>query len=475
MNMKMKYLVLVFSALAFGTTSVGGQPTSAPAAAAATNAVGAKIKFATPLHDFGRAKAGDLVKYTYIFTNAGDQLLILTNVQPQCGCTTAGEWTRQVEPGKTGYIPIQFNSANYNGPVFKQVTVTCNNQGQPTMVLQLKGTVYKPFEINPPYPVLNIPPDAETASVVVNITNNTEEALSLSGPEINNHAFAAELKTIESGKGYQLIISVVPPLKPGITPGQISLKTSWTNPPVLTVSVSANVQPAIDVKPPRITLPPGPLASAQTLSVTLQNISTNPVVLSEPAVNAPGVETHIKEMASNRTFTAFVEFPQGFEIPPGSAVGVDRQVEQPKNSGGQRADHPSAPPGYAGAARCDPGCGCPAQLAAVAARATRAQVKAVLLEGLLVAVMGAALAFAANRLSPYRLELTRDYSPRTKPDFAVTSGGNQRGGRCRRKDQFARGTPVRAPAGGGPATGRQQPSHAALPRPPARRGLGGFY
>lgn len=333
MNMMMKNLVLAISALAFGTASVGGQPTSAPApiAATATNAVGAKIKFATPVHEFGRARSGELVKYTYIFTNTGNQLLILTNVQPQCGCTTAGEWTRQVEPGKTGSIPIQFNSANYNGPVTKQVTVTCNDKSQSTLFLQLKGTVYRPFEINPPYPVLNIPPDTDTASVVVSITNNTDEALSLSEPQINNQAFAAELKTIQSGKGYHLIVSAVPPLKPGVTQGQISLKTSWTNPPVLNVSVSVNVQPALAVIPSHITLPPGPLANAQTPSVTIQNQSTNLVTLSEPAVNVPGVEIQLKEMQPGRSFTALVTFPQGFEIPPGLPVELTVKSSNPRS------------------------------------------------------------------------------------------------------------------------------------------------
>jgi rhodanese-related sulfurtransferase len=42
-------------------------------------------------------------------------------------------------------------------------------------------------------------------------------------------------------------------------------------------------------------------------------------------------------------------------------------------------------------------------------------VKKVLQEGALVAVIGAALAFAANALSPHRLELARDYFPATKP------------------------------------------------------------
>jgi copper(I)-binding protein len=332
MNMIMKNLALACSALAIGTASVAGQPTSAPApaAAAVTNALGPKIKFATPMYDFGKARSGEPVKYTYIFTNTGDQLLILTNVAPQCGCTAAGDWTRQVEPGKTGNIPIQFNTASYNGPVFKQVTVTCNDKSQSTLFLQLKGTVYKPLEINPQLAVLNISPDAETGSMVVNITNNMDEALSLSAPESNNRAFAAELKTIQPGKGYQLTISAVPPLKPGSTQGQISLKTSWTNQPVLNVSVYANVQPPIVVIPSHITLPPAPLANSQTPSITIQNNSTNQLTLSEPAVNAQGVETQIKEMQPGRSFTALVTFPQGFEIPPGQQVELTVKSSNPK-------------------------------------------------------------------------------------------------------------------------------------------------
>ena len=89
----------------------------APAAAAATTATGPKISFAAPQYDFGKAKAGEPVKHTYIFTNTGDAMLIVSNVQPSCGCTTAGEWSRETAAGQTGSIPVQFNSANYSGNV----------------------------------------------------------------------------------------------------------------------------------------------------------------------------------------------------------------------------------------------------------------------------------------------------------------------------------------------------------------------
>src|SRR5262249_6969432 len=83
---------------------------SATAESPTTNS-GPTIKCEELLYDFGKVDAGTLVKHEYMFTNIGNQTLVVSNVQPSCGCTTAGAWDKVVEPGKTGIIPIQFNSA----------------------------------------------------------------------------------------------------------------------------------------------------------------------------------------------------------------------------------------------------------------------------------------------------------------------------------------------------------------------------
>jgi len=212
-----------------------------------------------------------------------------------------------VEPGKTGSIPVQFDTTGTSGMIVRQITVTCNIPNQPPMVyLQIKGTVYKPIDVNPPWAVLSVPPDVETASLVVAITNNTEEPLILSAPQSNNRMFSAQLVTNQPGRGYQLKISTVPPLGPGSVQGQIVMKTTWTNTPVIPVTVVANVQPALMVMPAYMRVDAGPLAVAVTNSVTIQNNSTNLVTLSEPAVNVPGVEATIKELQPGKSFSAML-------------------------------------------------------------------------------------------------------------------------------------------------------------------------
>jgi len=249
---------VLVSIMSVGTLVAGARQAPAPpaAAAATTNAIGPKIQFATTLYDFGRVRNGDPVKYTYVFTNTGDALLVLNNVQPQCGCTAAGEWTKQVEPGKTGVIPIQFNTAAYTGGVLKQVTVFCNVSTQAVLPLQLKGTVYKAYDINPQMGVFNMGPDAGAASLVITITNNMEEPLLLSSPTVNNRIFSVELVTNQLGKGYQIKVSTVPPMPAaGSSQGQVVLKTSWTNTPTIAVPLAANIQAAVVVIPPVINLP----------------------------------------------------------------------------------------------------------------------------------------------------------------------------------------------------------------------------
>jgi hypothetical protein len=328
-----KNLALTVGIMTIGSAAAWARQAPAPPTprTAPTNTAVPKIQFATPVFDFGRAKAGEPVTHDYVFTNTGDGLLIINAVQPGCGCTTAGEWTKQVEPDKTGTIPIRFNTAAYNGTVIKTISVTCNITNRPPMVaLQLKGTVYKPYEFNPPFPVLNVPPDAETASMIVTITNHTEEPLMLSSPQSNNRVVSAELETNTPGRGYRLKVLVAPPLPSGSVQAMVNLRSSWTNTPVVTVPVLVNIQPAIMVIPTYLTLAAGPLANAVTNSVTIRNQSTNSLVLSDPAINVPGAAVEIKELQPGRSFAAMVAFPPGCQLPLGRQAEVTIKSSNPK-------------------------------------------------------------------------------------------------------------------------------------------------
>ncbi len=304
-------------------------PIAAPIAAEAA-VLGPRIQFATPIYDFGKVEAGELVKYSYVFTNSGDQPLEVSNVQPSCGCTTAGDWSRKVMPGETGMVPIQFNSSHFNGQVFKTISVTSNEKQKPVTVLQLKGAIWKPIELLPQNTVINLTPDASQASASVRIINHLDAPLTVSSPECSNPSFSIALITNQPGKEFQVTIASVGELNTGNVQGKVTLKTSSSKTPTLEVPFWVIVQPVISIMPPRITLPQGPLKAKAPTTVTIQNNSTNALILNDPAVNIPGVEVQIKEVQPGRIFQALLTFPDGLELPSGQPITLTLKSSQPR-------------------------------------------------------------------------------------------------------------------------------------------------
>ncbi len=279
------------------------------------------IKFDNTVYDFGNVHPTDVVKHEFVFTNTGNATLELTMVRPSCGCTTAGEWTKLVEPGKTGVIPIQFNPGSYSGNVAKSVTVQCNDPSQGTSYLQIKGSVWRPIEVQPRYAYFTVMEGSETNQTkVVRIISNEDQPITVSQPEWDSSAFKAELKTVKPGKEFEVHISLVPPVSSSRSVTPIRVKTSSTNIPVVTISAYAMVQPSLQVMPQRIVMPYGPVGNHNQYHVMVRNNGTKPLELSDPSVNAEGVNVSVRETQKGRLFDVQLSFPGGFEIAPGKSV-----------------------------------------------------------------------------------------------------------------------------------------------------------
>jgi hypothetical protein len=319
--MKAHYIrsILTATLLAAGAIWQAKAQTPPPAAIApntpAIGKGGAKIQFTELEHDFGKIDSGASVNFDFVFTNTGTATLEVTNVRPSCGCTTAGAWSKSVEPGRSGTIPIQFNSGNFSGPIHKTVTVTSNTPGQPLTILSIKASVFRAIDVNPP--VAYFTPQAGAQAVesrVVRIVNNAAEPLVLSAPECANKIFTAELKTLNEGKEFELRISAKPPFAPGTIQAPITLKTSSKNLPLITINGIVMVQMPITAMPAQLVIGPTPLALATKLAVTLRNTGSSAVSVSEPTVNLPDVEATVQELQAGRVFNIMLDFPAGFEI-----------------------------------------------------------------------------------------------------------------------------------------------------------------
>ena len=310
-------------------TTVANAPAPTPAA---TDAAAPHIQFDSLIYDFGKVGSSELVKHSFTFTNTGKSTLEIIDVRPGCGCTTAGTWDKKVEPGKTGVIPLQFNSAGFGGPVTKQATVTCNDPSSSNLVLQIRGTVWKPIDIQPTMAFFNIPSESETNETrTVRIVSNMDEPVTVSDLQLSNANFRAELKTVKAGKEYELVVTAIPPFtNNGPTMAPITLKTSTTNMPTISITAYAVVQQPVTVTPSQLTLPAGPLTSATTFSIAIHNTGKNPLVLSDAKVNVPRGEVKLQQPNPGRMFTLMLDLPKDFQVKPDQKFEVTVKSNHPK-------------------------------------------------------------------------------------------------------------------------------------------------
>jgi hypothetical protein len=295
-------------------------PTEHVATAIGTNS-GPRIRFAEPIHDFGRVEYGKVLTNFFVFTNTGDQPLELQDVVSSCGCVAARNWDRRAEPGKPGAIPVIFTASGIGDNVTKPIRIVCNDPTQSNLVLYVKAAIFKPIDAVPAIAVFNFGPDFQTNETrLIRLVSNLEEPVTLSEPVCTNRSFRSELKAVKEGKEYELAVTVFPPLGPGSTYAPVTLKTSTSKMPLVTVTAYAIVQPALAVSPPRIILPPAPLAEPSPVTVTIQSRSTNALALSEPSLNAPGAQVQLREVRPGRLFELVLTFPAGFKAQIGESI-----------------------------------------------------------------------------------------------------------------------------------------------------------
>jgi len=99
-----------------------------------------KMHFKVEWHDFGQVSEGKQVFYNFVFTNTGNQPLIISNVDAGCSCTVP-EWPKEpIMPGEAGIIKVSYNSKDRSGVFNKAIRISSNAE-MPTKIIRIKGVV----------------------------------------------------------------------------------------------------------------------------------------------------------------------------------------------------------------------------------------------------------------------------------------------------------------------------------------------
>ncbi|MCA6066648.1 DUF1573 domain-containing protein [Chryseobacterium sp. RG1] len=97
------------------------------------------IKWKSESIDVGNIPQGKPKAIRFEFTNTSNKPIVIENVAPSCGCTTADYTKTPILPGKKGFVEASYNAANA-GAFMKTVNVTTSDSKTPK-TLSFKGTV----------------------------------------------------------------------------------------------------------------------------------------------------------------------------------------------------------------------------------------------------------------------------------------------------------------------------------------------
>jgi hypothetical protein len=95
------------------------------------------------LWDFGKAKAGELLKHDFVFKNGSSDILEIVNIHTSCGCTASEAGKKSLMPQDSTTITVTFNTKGYSGPVKQFVYVHTDSADLSIVKFTVKAEVIK--------------------------------------------------------------------------------------------------------------------------------------------------------------------------------------------------------------------------------------------------------------------------------------------------------------------------------------------
>jgi len=103
--------------------------------------------------NFGDINEGEIVAHNFKIFNKGDEALTIIDVKASCGCTAVQPEKRELKPGESTSIKVEFNSIGRIGKQNKTVYVTSNDKQNPQLrlvftanILEKKGNKEELFD-----------------------------------------------------------------------------------------------------------------------------------------------------------------------------------------------------------------------------------------------------------------------------------------------------------------------------------------
>lgn len=153
------------------------------------------------------------------FTNKSDKPVTIDRAEPGCSCLKVqiSGGKLKYAPGESGVIRATFEMGNFSGVVDKNVALYLEKdpEGKPTKNLLVRVEIPVLIQMEPKTLDWSVGDKSEPKTIQFKITDEKPiKVLSVKG---GNPAFSYELKTLEEGRRYDLVVTPLTTEKPGMS------------------------------------------------------------------------------------------------------------------------------------------------------------------------------------------------------------------------------------------------------------------
>jgi len=152
------------------------------------------------------------------FTNRSDKAVTVREYKPTCSCvavTIKGGKLRYL-PGESGVVRAEFDMGNFSGVVDKAVALWLDNDPAEKPSLTLTVRVHIPVLVSMEPKTLKWDLNGKVEPQIIRVTMNHSKPIRVTGVSSSTEAFKKELKTIEEGKTYELVVTPTDIATPGL-------------------------------------------------------------------------------------------------------------------------------------------------------------------------------------------------------------------------------------------------------------------
>lgn len=178
----------------------------------------AGLEFKTPLQEIHAQADAKIVTAEFEFTNHSDKPVQIRKFDAGCSCMSVKIKDSKLNyaPGESGLLRADFEMGNFSGTVDKMVAVWLDNDAPSEPSTKLTVRVHIPVLVSLEPKTLVWALNSEAAPQTIRITMNQEQPIRVTAVNSSSPAFQHELKTIEEGKSYELIVKPLEISSPGM-------------------------------------------------------------------------------------------------------------------------------------------------------------------------------------------------------------------------------------------------------------------